>query len=281
MNIYRVVLVRLFALCGSGCILAVTPVVALENSAPRPHLVVPKAAAPPLMTAAPDDPAWANAAVIPALTPMLSDDPALQYPVPPTEVRVVWDATYLYIRFTCTGEDIFAPYTEPDADLYKADVVEVFLDPMGDARQWVELEVSPTNNILDILHLCTAPVIKTRADLIMDWDLVNTDLWDQRGWPMEHLKTATSSIVIQGKCRWIVDIAWPAAALLKRQGSTNFSPMELHANFLRYDYQKREGKTERVFVPANWSPTMLGCPHISPKAMGVLQLAPPMLSKDK
>src|SRR5579884_1225944 len=49
-----------------------------------------------------------------------------------TEVRIAWDAAEVRILFCATDVDPWATLTERDAPLYMEEVVEVFIDPVGD-----------------------------------------------------------------------------------------------------------------------------------------------------
>jgi hypothetical protein len=52
--------------------------------------------------------------------------------------------------------------------------------------------------------------------------------------------------------------------------------MAMRANFLRYDWIPGQDEAgQRRLQPQNWSPVAIGCPHISPAAMGRITLAPP------
>lgn len=66
-----------------------------------------------------------------------------------TRVRACWTDEILYMRFECEDDNIVSPYTERDDPLYEADVVECFLDPIGDGRAYYEFNVSPHNVVFD------------------------------------------------------------------------------------------------------------------------------------
>lgn len=68
-----------------------------------------------------------------------------------TEVAVSWDAAHLYVAFACADPEPWARHTSRDDRLWEEEVVEVFLDPDGDGRNYAELEVSPTNVVVDLL----------------------------------------------------------------------------------------------------------------------------------
>ena len=106
------------------------------NDQPRPTLDIPHtlAAMTPKMTADTADPAWKSAGHISGMSVALG--PSEQGKVAlPTTVDALWDADYLYLRFTCMDNEIYCPITGRDKDIYRNDAVEVFLDPKGDGRQ--------------------------------------------------------------------------------------------------------------------------------------------------
>lgn len=242
------------------------------NDAPRPVLSVPFAAVAPKMDGAPDDPAWSQAARIAALAVSLGPDGQGLSPAP-TEVLVLWDANYLYARFLCTDDDIFPAYDDPNRDLliHKGDVAEIFLDPVGDQMQYFELQVNPSNYVLDQVITVTAKPVVT-PDLRFDWRMVRRDVWVNPSYTMEGWRTAAGRITAGGKTvGWIADFAIPAPAALRRLGLKEFSPRTLRINFLRYDYPLTPDGRHK-FVAMNWAPVMFGCPHVSPAAMGYLKL---------
>ena len=69
----------------------------------------------------------------------------------PTEATIVWDDAGLYVAFSCTDHEPWARMKNRDDHLWEEEVVEVFLDPDGDGQHYAELEVSPTNVVVDLL----------------------------------------------------------------------------------------------------------------------------------
>lgn len=265
--------VRSLDLWFSGLILALPAFCAaapLVNNAPRPQIEVPQAHSIPAMTALPSDPAWVRTPQISALMPSLQEQLPAAAPER-TTVSLQWTPDTLYVRFVCMASGVSSPYTERDDPLYKADVVELFLDAKGDSRQWIEIEVSPSGVIFDQNTTLTADPVSD-ASLILDSAILQRDDWPDLAWNMEGL-SATSRILRRGKAvtGWITDIALPAAATLHRLGLTAFRPMPMRANFLRYE-RPLDAAHAPVFVPSDWAPVLTGCPHISPQAMGTLTL---------
>ncbi len=254
-------------LLGTGC--QITPFsnvpVAIERNN-LPELTVPVARRIPRVDASADDPAWQEAAVISTLSLSRGGD-NIGMTASSTRVLLLWQESFLYVRFISIGREYYSPIHGRDAQLYQADVVEVFLDPVGDGRQIVELAVSPANDVFDQVLLLTCDAKCNEHGRLLQ-DILARDFWSDRSWDINGLKTASR---IEGSS-WIVDIAIPAADLLRRRGVETFRTMDLRANFLRYEYRAQSIGQPRRHIAMNWSVIDHGCPHISPGAFGILRL---------
>ena len=121
---------------------------AAAQPAPLPTYVARPVADPIRVDGVLDEATW-------ALSPRVSElrlihAPA-RPPVFPTEAAVTWDAGHLYVAFACTDSEPWTRYASRDDRLWEEEVVEVFLDPDGDGLNYAELEVSPTNVVVDLL----------------------------------------------------------------------------------------------------------------------------------
>jgi hypothetical protein len=255
--------------------LSLTPVWSQELPEP-PSIQVPDLSSDPAISANADDAAWKQAAKIGPLTPALGQTP-LAGQMPPTYVLLGWSPKALYIRFLCQGKDIYNPIpgAVADAPYYRGDAVEVFLDPKGDSREWIEIVVSPDNGVLRALHVClTDPVSDSQGALLPA--ILNRDVLAVQGWKgLPNLKTAAGHWTgANGESGWLVDIAIPPEAL-HRLGLAHYEPVALRANFIRTEYPSIDGDPQhKTFVPQNWSPTAYGRPQQSPQRMGYLHLQP-------
>ena len=95
-----------------------------------------------------DDPLWADAPVI-----TLSDPVTGATPNKRTEVRLLYNTTYLYIAFTGEDDYVWGTYTERDSPIFSEECVEAFICPSGKLRQYYELNVSPRNTVFDAVIL--------------------------------------------------------------------------------------------------------------------------------
>lgn len=263
----------LLALAASGC--RVLPHAPGPGTDGVPLLRVPHAVVAPLIDGRLDDPAWQQAGVIKGLAPCRGGTYQDRIDRIPTTVRVTWDTNCLYVAFECYDEaiDVDAE-SRHDSDIYRHDACEVFLDGMGDGRQYVEIQASPLGQTLDLMHVLTTEPRYTSSGRLTP--AVSTrDWWSFREWDMAGLRVATATIT-RGETviGWSTEMAIPAAPVVRRQGRTTYGPGELRANFMRYDWQPKPGTGKRELIHMNWAPVEHGCPHISAGSMGRLVLEP-------
>ncbi len=88
---------------------------------------------------------------------------------------------------------MWAIYDQEDDKLWEEEVVEVFIDPDGDGRNYLELEVNPLNTVVDLIIVQLAPTWESD----FDWDIaglqtavqtygtVNDSLGQDEGWTVE------------------------------------------------------------------------------------------------
>lgn len=136
-----------------------------------------------------DEPAWTLAPRVGAFRLITAPE---TLPVYPTDASLLWDDTHLYVAFAASGREAWGRLTERDARLWLEEVVEVFLDPDGDGRQYAEIEVSPLNAVVDLL------IAAPRAGGP-----------DARRWDVAGLQTA----VMRHPEGWVTEMAIPWASL--------------------------------------------------------------------
>ncbi|MDX6765824.1 MAG: carbohydrate-binding family 9-like protein [Candidatus Methylacidiphilales bacterium] len=231
----------------------------------HPRISVPHALEQPRITADSQDPAWNSAAEIGSLIPCYGSGQPSTEPVSPTKIRLLWDSSHLYLRFLCAGRPPINSQSGRDADLYRGDVVEVFLSRFADARMYFEIQVSPKNDVLDLrFNLPGSPDFQSDGVLSDNYSLHHLKM--DRAWNFSKLKTA--SRVSDGQ--WIVDLAIPADELAGGLTHPELAPGWVRANFLRYEWVDVSQKP--ALLPSNWSVVRHGCPHISPGSLGWLRL---------
>jgi hypothetical protein len=158
-------------------------------------------------------------------------------------VKAAWDEAELRVFFDITDDHIWATQTQRDGPLWEEEVVEVFLDPVGDLEAYFEFEVNPLNAVLDLVAR------KNRSGYAKNFC-----------WQCEGLRTAVS----RHAGGWCAELAFPLAGLaseLPRAG------VRWRVNFCRID---RPPGVDRELTA--WSPPRRGSFH-TPERFGFLEFA--------
>ena len=92
-----------------------------------------------------DERAWDRAEKAGPLVRSLDGAPAAAA----TVARLLWDDDNLYLAFSCEDQDVETPFLQDDQPLYTSNVVEIFLNPSGDLKRYVEIELNPANALFD------------------------------------------------------------------------------------------------------------------------------------
>ncbi|MEM6458474.1 MAG: carbohydrate-binding family 9-like protein [Planctomycetota bacterium] len=241
--------------------------------APPPRLDVPYAAAAPRLGAALGDPTWDAAARIDTLSPAIPADPDAPrpetWPVLSTHVRLAWRPDALYVRFVCEDPEPFAPHGQRrDAPHHEGDVVEVFIDGVGDARQWFEVQLSPAGGVMDQNTVLSGTPESDRRGLLTAQ--ANREHWPNLSYDIRGLRSAVHPY----DGGWVADVALPAAAVLRRREADAFTAgTTLRLNLIRYDRPLRpDADDQRDVRMGCWSPVVFGRPHRSPMRMGTVRL---------
>ena len=110
------------------------------NAAAGTH-VVRKTPTPITIDGKADEGAWKTAGQSPQF-PVAQGSPDTKGAA---KARLLWDQNYLYAFVEIKDRDVFSPYTKQDDPLWKADVIELFIDADRNGFGYVELQVSPNN----------------------------------------------------------------------------------------------------------------------------------------
>jgi hypothetical protein len=160
-----------------------------------------------------------------------------------TTVKVARSGEDLRVLFICVDAEPWATMTRHDDKLYEEEVVEVFLDPVGDLEVYFEIEVNPLNTVLDLV-LRKAPSGRKK----------------DFAWNCEGLRTA----VQRTAHGWNAELAIPFESLMPDSAQMP----AWRCNFTRIDRPK--GQPRELSA---WSVT--GAPnfHVAER-FGVLRLSP-------
>lgn len=118
---------------------------AAASSEPDDGYAIRKVDAPIAIDGKADEAAWAAAPWGPAFADA-KGGPALGHQ---TRAKLLYDDENLYVFIEAADDDIYSSVTERDGDLWKEDVVELFIDADRNRRGYVELQVNPNNTHLD------------------------------------------------------------------------------------------------------------------------------------
>ncbi len=115
---------------------------------PRPSqagYAVWRASGPITIDGKADEPAWKKAKRSPAFV----DAEGGPKTGKETRAQLLWDDENLYVFISAQDDDVFSPYKKHDEPLWKADVLELFIDADRNRRGYVELQVNPNNAQFD------------------------------------------------------------------------------------------------------------------------------------
>ena len=141
-----------------------------------------------------------------------------------TSVQVAWTEEELRVRFEAEDTDAWATMTAPKSLIYEEEVVEIFLDSVGDLESYYEIEVNPLNTVLDLV------LRRNRSGYLQDFK-----------WVCEGLRT---SVELTSK-GWVtnVEIPWRSVSLGQPRAGDRW-----RVNFCRIDRPK--GKEREL---TSWS----------------------------
>jgi hypothetical protein len=63
-----------------------------------------------------------------------------------TQAKIIYDKANIYFAFIIEDTDIVANYSQQQSPLFQQDdVIELFIDPLGQGKPYIEIGISPTN----------------------------------------------------------------------------------------------------------------------------------------
>lgn len=88
-------------------------------------------------------------------------------PTQSTVASLSWDKNYLYIAYNCIDSKIVGTIRKKDHPIFNSDdLVEIFIDPAGDAENYVEIGVNAFNSNYDLFIQCIGgDCAKRKSDL--------------------------------------------------------------------------------------------------------------------
>ena len=87
-----------------------------------------------------------------------------------TQMKILWDETYLYILAKMEEPHVWGDITERDVVIFYNNDFEVFVDPDGDTHNYYEIETNVLNTAWDLF--ITKPYREEGNAVINDWDII-------------------------------------------------------------------------------------------------------------
>lgn len=231
-----------------------------------PVYVCQKTTQAPVIDGVGDDAAWAAAPVI-RLVDVSSLSP--REFERGTQVRMLWDDEALYVLFTAHDPDVWSTMATRDGALYNEEVVELFIDPDGDGRNYVEIEVNSLNTVFDLL---VTRALRDGGQGLPEWSPAS-------------LRTAVGVVGTRNQPgdvdeAWVTEIALPWVALrsdlLDVPGDRSLPPRvddSWRLNLYRYERSRSDaGVATRTIEYSAWSPVGRVDFHV-PERFGVVRFA--------
>lgn len=141
-----------------------------------------------------------------------------------TDVRVLWDEDAIYFAFSMHDSDINATSVDRDDELWLEDSVEIFLDPLGDGRDYAQIIVNPMGAVFDAVFASQR-----------DRDTAAASETDLDGLEVARSVTGTINDPSGTDSRWTVEARLPWAALPGFDDVPHNGTI-ISANFARHDY---------------------------------------------
>lgn len=166
--------------------------------------------------------------------------------IPNTRAKLIWQPDALYIAIEAIDKDIWATLTKRDSNTWEEEVVEVFLDPDGDKRNYLELQVTPANVVFDARFAYRRSDLKTAR------------AWDYQGWVTKVHIDGTLNDRQDRDRKYVVEMKLPLKTIpgAPKQLKINARPWRI--NMFRFDWNEAPKGGQRA---AALSPTYVGDFH--------------------
>ena len=223
-----------------------------------PEYVCHKAAGPVVVDGRLDEAAWQR---VEGIGEFVVFNPPPDTATCRTEAKLLWDDGYFYIGFACEDPDVWATLTERDLPLYPEEAVEAFIDPDGDALNYIELQVNAINNVRDIMV----------EDIYGEKDFANWGRWNIEGLRTGIYVDGTLNDASDLDSGWSVEIAIPWEGFGPAVERIHVPPKTgdvWRINLYRYERIGRSDRPELI----GWSYTGKPSFHV-PERFGIIRFS--------
>ncbi|MCM4156977.1 carbohydrate-binding family 9-like protein [Gramella sp. AN32] len=165
------------------------------------------------------------------------DIEGVETPAYKTNVKMLWDEEYLYFYTKMEEPHIWATLKQRDTVIFYNNDFEIFIDPDGDAQNYMEFEINALNTVWDLLLV---KAYREGGHAIDSWDIAGVK----------------SAVYIEGSLNdpgdqdkfWNVEIAMPWEVLTETSPNGSIPANDFwRINFSRvnWDFQLKDGKYSR------------------------------------
>ena len=145
------------------------------------------------------DTGWEKAAKIELTALPLNHQSGDSRRVPPTTVLLTYDENFLYIAFLCDDVRIVSAGEKYDDALHAGDVVETFVDGIGDHRQFFEIQQNASGLVRDVNYLFTGfNTVPDENGYLTDWN----NIWDDLCCNIRNLRFGSCRMEPGGSPNW-------------------------------------------------------------------------------
>jgi len=188
------------------------------------------------------------------------------------EARLLWTPEGLYCSWEVVDNTLVFGHAPSGMPLYKEDVFELFIDSVGDHRQYYEIELDPAGHAYFKNTILTAKPRLTN-EFRLEEDFVKSNLWS-------YVIPAPDGFRIASKVNptthlWTLEVFLPASFINRRLNGKPLAPTTMRFNLARHDWDLPLDSPNRKVKFYYYSPVLPGNPHISPTLMGNLVLKKP------
>ncbi len=162
------------------------PKIRLAQKPPKPPVQIPRVEkAPKIDGKFLEEEVWKNALKLDLFVNTMNGKPVPEK----TDVRLLWDDNNLYIAMSAEDDNLKSEYKKHDDELWHQDAFELFLDPLGDKKDYFEIQVSPLGTVFDS-HLPKYRenknewTSKMKVKVVTD-GTVNNEEDEDKGWSAE------------------------------------------------------------------------------------------------
>lgn len=195
-----------------------------------------------------------------------------------TNVRMLWDETYLYFFAELEEPHVWATLKQRDTVIFYNNDFEIFIDPDGDTHNYYEFEMNALNTVWDLFLV---KPYRENAPIVDSWEILGLK-------SAVHIN-GTLNDPSDEDSGWSVEVAMPWEVLNEASGSNAIPEGDYwRINFSRvnWDFDLNDGKYSRKkdangkFLPEyNWvwspqgvvnmhEPEHWGYAYFSPKIAG-------------